>query len=88
LVFLTFYLNPIKQLAPNKQKWLYAVSAYFICGETRKSKCNADERCRRQLDGGEPLSAPTGADANESRHSDQKSKIRFCGFWAVLLIAP
>ena len=33
------------------------------------SKCNADERCRRQLDGGEPLSAPTGADANESRHS-------------------
>ena len=36
------------------------------------SKCNADERCRRQLDGGEPLSAPIGADANESRHSDQK----------------
>ena len=26
--------------------------------ETRKIKCNADERCRRQLDGGEPLSAP------------------------------
>ena len=36
------------------------------------SKCNADERCRRQLNGGEPLSAPFGADANESRHSDQK----------------
>ena len=59
----------VSPLGPNKQKWLYAVSAYFICGETRKSKCNADERSRRQLDGGEPLSAPTGADANESRHS-------------------
>ena len=44
----------------------------FEC-ETRKIKCNADERCRRQLDGGEPLSAPIGAEANESRHSDQKS---------------
>ena len=39
-------------------------------GETRTIKCNADERCRRRLDGGEPLSAPFGADANESRHSD------------------
>ena len=28
-------------------------------GETRKIKCNADERCRRRLDGGEPLSAPS-----------------------------
>ena len=42
----------------------------FICSETRTIKCNAGERCRRQLDGGEPLSAPTGADANDSRHSD------------------
>ena len=33
------------------------------------SKCNADERCRRQLDGGEPLSAPISADANESPRS-------------------
>jgi len=41
----------------------------FEC-ETRTIKCNADERCRRQLDGGEPLSAPIGADASESRHSD------------------
>ena len=24
-------------------------------------KCNADERCRRRLDGGEPLSAPLGS---------------------------
>jgi hypothetical protein len=43
---------------------------FFEC-ETRTIKCNADERCRRWLDGGEPLFAPFGADANESRHSDQ-----------------
>ena len=43
----------------------------FEC-ETRTIKCGADERCRRQLDGGEPLSAPTGADANESRHLGRK----------------
>ena len=42
----------------------------FEC-ETRTIKCNADERCRRQLDDGEPLFASTGADANESRHSNQ-----------------
>ena len=29
----------------------------FVWSETRTIKCNADERCRRQLDGGEPLSA-------------------------------
>ena len=41
---------------------------YFAlrAAETRKIKCNADERCHRRLDGGEPLSAPMGADANES----------------------
>ena len=59
----------------------------FAWCETRKYKCNADERCRRQLDGGEPLSAPTGADANESPHSDQKSRIRFYGFWTLLFVS-
>ena len=41
----------------------------FAWCETRKYKCNADERCRRRLDRGEHLSAQC-ADANESRHSD------------------
>ena len=58
----------------------------FEC-ETRKIKCNADERCRRQLDGGEPLPAHS-ADANESRHSGKKlyvgyfsrERISFCTF--------
>ena len=50
----------------------FAESGLFCLYGTRleKFKSNADERCRRQLDGGEPLSAPTGADANESRHSN------------------
>ena len=46
----------------------------FEC-ESRTIKCNADERCRRQLDGDEPLSAPTGADANASRHSGHEETI-------------
>ena len=45
----------------------------FVWSETRKIKCGADERRRRGLDRADPLSAPFGADANESRHSDQKS---------------
>ena len=42
----------------------------FVWSETRKNKCVADERRRRGLDRADPLSAPFGADANESRHSD------------------
>ena len=30
----------------------------YVWDETRTIKRNADERCRRRLDGGEPLSAP------------------------------
>ena len=47
-------------------------------GETRKIKCNADERCRRRLDGAEPLSAQ-GAEANESRHLDHAKRTDPCG---------
>ena len=39
---------------------------------TRKIECDADERRRRGLDRGEPLSAPVGADVNESHLSHQK----------------
>ena len=58
----------------------------FVWSETRKIKCGADERRRRGLDRADPLSAPFGADANETRHSDQKSRIRFCGVWAFLFL--
>ena len=57
----------------------------FDC-ETRMIKCNANERCRRQLDGGEPLSAPFGADANKSRHLGKKSRIRLCGVWTFVFV--
>ena len=43
----------------------------FVWSETRKIECNANERFRRRLDGGEPLSAPFGVDVNGSRHLDQ-----------------
>ena len=44
-------------------------------GETRTIKCNSPvDCCRRRLDGGEHLSAPFGADANESRHLDQRCR--------------
>ena len=50
----------------------YAESGLFcLYGETRKIKCGADERRQRGFDRADPLSAPFGADANESRHSDQ-----------------
>ena len=41
----------------------------FVWSETRKIKCGADKRRRRGLDRAALLSAPTGADANVSRHS-------------------
>ena len=41
---------------------------FLLGGETRKIKCGADERRRRGLDRADPLSAPAGADVNESRH--------------------
>lgn len=40
--------------------------------ESQKIKCNAYERFRRGFDRTDPLSAPFGADANESHLSDQK----------------
>ena len=43
----------------------------FVWSETRTIKCDADERRRRGLGRADPLSAPFGPDANESRHSDQ-----------------
>ena len=38
-----------------KKKQMQCICFFFIRVTTaRKIKCNADERCRRQLDGGEP----------------------------------
>ena len=60
----------VSPLGPKCYKSLLRFIAFlFVWSETRKIKCGADERRRRGLDRADPLSAPTGADANESRHS-------------------
>ena len=60
----------VSPLGPKCYKSLLRFIAFlFVWNETRKIKCGADERRRRGLDRADPLSAPEGADANESRHS-------------------
>ena len=64
-----------------KAEMAYAISAFFFLGgETRKIKCGVDERRRRGLDRADPLSAPIGADANESRHADHMKWFRLSNF--------
>ena len=64
--------NPVNRTI--KAERAFALSAFIFWEGIRKIKCNADERCRRRLDGGELLSAQS-ADANESRHSDHKTAV-------------
>jgi len=47
---------PIKRIIP-----FGIILLIFMEEGTRTIKCNADERCRRRLDGAEPLSAPAGS---------------------------
>ena len=43
---------------PIKSKDTFWYPCFLFCNGTRRTKCNADERCRRRLDGAEPFFSP------------------------------